>query len=276
MTEQPAYMHARFGGQCRPGDIAPYVLVPGSARRAEMLAAGWQGVRRVAQHLEFTAYTGVMDGLTLSACSTGIGGASTCIAVDELAALGAHTFIRVGVTGALQPGVAVGDLIIASAAVRMDKVSEHYAPIEYPAVAHFEVVCALIAAAERLGYPYHVGVGATSSSFSVGEGNPGFGGYRHAAMAYIAPDLTAARVLDWDTETATLFTLGSLYGLRAGRVNAVVDDPDTGKYNPVGEARAVDVGRTAMAILAGWDAEKTRAGRRYSLPLATREAPNHG
>jgi len=268
MAEIPAYMHARFGGQCQPGDIAPYVLAPGSARRAEMLAADWQTVRQVVRHFEFAAYTGLMRGVPITACSTGIGGTSTSIAVDELAALGAHTFLRVGVTGALQPQVAVGDLIIASAAVRMDKVSEHYAPLEYPAVAHFEIISALIAAAERLGYPYHVGIVATSSSFSVGEGNTGFGGYRHSKMDHIAADLTAAGVYDWDTETATLLTLCSLYGLRAGRVNAVVDDPATGKYNPIGEARAVRTALAAMAILAEWDSAKTRTGRHYSLPAA--------
>jgi uridine phosphorylase len=151
----------------------------------------------------------------------------------------------------------------------MDKVSEHYAPIEYPAVAHFEVISALIAAAEQLGHRYHVGVVATSSSFTVGEGNPGFGGYQHTAMAHIVPDLTAAGVYDWDTETATLFTLCSLYGLRAGRVNAVVDDPATGKYNPAGEAHAVQTALAAMSILAEWDAAKTRQGRRFALPEAT-------
>jgi uridine phosphorylase len=88
-------------------------------------------------------------------------------------------------------------------------------------------------------------------------------------MDHLQADLRAAGVYDWDTETATLFTLSSLYGLRAGRVNAVVDDPETGRYNPSGEARAVQTALAAIKILAGWDKEKARTGRRYILPAFT-------
>jgi uridine phosphorylase len=147
MKKRPKSIHSRFGGQCAPGDIAPYVLVPGSQTRVKRFAAAWDSSRKVAEHFEFLAYTGEMAGVPVSACSTGIGGRSVSIAVDELAELEAHTFIRVGVTGAIQPGVGVGDLVIASGAVRMDKTSEHYVFQEYPAVADFEVVAAL-----RLGY----------------------------------------------------------------------------------------------------------------------------
>jgi len=260
------YLHDKFGGQLAPGDVAPYVLVPGSQRRVERLAAQWDTARKVAQHYELLLYSGEMAGVPVSACATGIGGRSTSVAVTEMAEMGGHTFVRVGVTGSIQPNVGVGDLIIASGAVRMDKTGEHYVFIEYPAVADVEVVSALIAAAQKFGYPYHVGIGATSSSFYCGEGTSGYGGYRHAAMDSIVPDLRAARVLDWDTETATLFTLCSLYRLRAGRVNAVVDDPDTGLYNPIGEERAMNTAQEAIKILAGWDAEKKRTGRRYILP----------
>jgi uridine phosphorylase len=266
MTDKPRYLHDRFGGQVRDGDVAPYVLVPGSQRRVERLAAKWDTARKVAAHYEFLVYTGTLAHIPLSACSTGIGGDSTSIAVSELAALGAHTFLRVGVTGSLQPGVAVGDLIIATGAVRMDKTSERYVPIQYPAVADFEAVTALISAAQQLECPYHVGIVATSSSFYCGEGTPGYRGYTHSGMDHIVRDLRAARVLDWDTETATLFTLCSLYGLRAGRVNVVVDDPDTGLYNPVGEERGIQVALDAIKLLASWDAAKQRNKKRYMLP----------
>lgn len=262
----PAYIHERMGGQLKPGDVAPYVLVPGSARRAQQFAAQWQNVRKLAEHYEFVVYSGELDGIPVTTCSTGCGGRSTSIAVDEMAALGGSTFLRVGVTGSLQPHVGAGDLIIASAAVRLDRTSEHYVRVEYPATAHFEVTSALIAAAQKLGYPYHVGIAATPATFSAGEGFATHGGYRQSHWANIAPDLRAARVYDWDTETATIFTLASLYGLRAGRVNAVVDDPTTGKYNPVGEERAIRTGLEALRILASWDREKVRTGRRFILP----------
>lgn len=262
----PAYIHDRMGGQLQKGDVAPYVLVPGSARRAEQFASRWLDARKLAEHYEFVVYSGSLDGVPVTACSTGCGGRSTSIAVDEMAALGGKTFLRVGVTGSLQPHVKAGDLIIASAAVRLDRTSEHYVRIEYPATAHFEITAALIAAAQKLGFPYHVGIAATPSTFSAGEGFSTFGGYRQSDWENIAADLRTARVYDWDTETATIFTLASLYGLRAGRVNAVVDDPTTGKYNPIGEERAIATGLEALRILAGWDEDKKRTGRRYALP----------
>jgi uridine phosphorylase len=259
-------LHARFGGQCSPGDIAPYVLVPGSRTRVERFASLWDTARKIAEHFEFLVYTGEMSGVAVSACSTGIGGRSVSVAIDELTALGAHTFLRAGVTGSLQPEVACGDLIIASGAVRMDKTSEQYVSLEYPAVADFEVLAALIAAAQKHGFRYHVGVGGTSSSFYCGEGTSGYQGYRHSAMDTIAADMRAARVYDWDTETATILTLASLYGLRAGRVNAVVDDPETGTYNPIGEEKAIRTALEAILILAAWDEEKKKTKSRYVLP----------
>jgi uridine phosphorylase len=264
--ERPEYIHERMGGQLHPGDIARYALVPGSRKRLEALSETWDQKRKLASHYEFLVYSGEMDGIPLSACSTGIGSRSTSIAIDELAALGADTFIRCGVTGAIQPEIKAGDLIIASAAVRMDKTSEHYIPVEYPAVADFEVVCALIEAAEKFGYRYHVGVVATASSFYAGEGTSGFQGYRHSGMDHIVSDLQAAKVLDWDTETAVIFTLCSLYGLRAGRINVVVDDPVTGTYDPSGEPSLVQTTLEAIRILAEWDKKKINLGSRYTLP----------
>ena len=242
------------------------MFVPGSTERAIQIASGWDSYLPVAKHYELSLFSGLMGSTAVSACSTGIGGRSTSIAVDELSALGAHTFLRVGVTGSIQHSVQVGDLIIAAGAVRMDKTSGHYVCIEYPAVADFEVVSALIAAAQQHGYRYHVGISATSSSFYCGEGHSGYHNYRHSAMDNIVPDLRAAGVLDWDTETATLFTLCSLYGLRAGRINAVVDNPETGLFDASGEAKAVQTALMAIKLLAAWDVKKQNSGMQYSLP----------
>jgi uridine phosphorylase len=266
MKDRPEYIHEAMGGQIEPGQVAEYVLVPGSEKRVEQFADMWDEARKIAHHYEFLVYSGKLAGIPVTACSTGIGGRSTGIAVDEMAALGGKTFIRVGVTGGLQPGFKAGDLVIASGAVRMDKTSEHYVFIEYPAVADVEVTCALIAAAQKLGFPYHVGIGATASSFYAGEGVTCYNGYRHSKMDYIASDLQAANVYDWDTETSTIYTLCSLYGLRAGRVNTIVDDPETGRFNPIGEKNAMRVSLEAIKILAAWDAHKKKSGSKFMLP----------
>ena len=161
----------------------------------------------------------------------------------------------------------LGDIVIASGAVRMDGTSDVYADGAYPAAADAWVTSALVAAAEAEGAPVHVGIGATSSSFYAGEGIPAFGGFVSAAMAGIEAELRDAGVLDWDTETATLFTVARLRGWRAGRMNVVVDDRTTGRYNPIGEPRAVEVALRAVRLLAAWDAE----GRTWRRPArATR------
>lgn len=268
MLSKRAHVHDRFGGQCKRGDIAPYVFVPGDPKRVAKLAAFWSDTRDVAHHYEFHITTGYLDAIPMTACSTGIGGRSVAIAVDELAALGATTFIRVGITGPIQEGVELGDLIISSGAVRMDKTSESYIDIRYPAAADFEVTAALIAAAERLGYRYHLGIVATTASFHCGEGRRAFGGYTQSFIEKIRDDLKAARVYDFDTETATLFTLASLYGLRAGRVNTSVVDPRKNVHDPRGETKAIRTALEAMRILAHWDAIKRESGVRFMLPCS--------
>ena len=183
-----------------------------------------------------------------------------------MAALGANTFIRIGVTGGIQPNMHVGDLVIASGAVRMDKTSEHYVFPEYPAVADMEVTCALIAAAQSEGCNYHVGIGATASSFYAGQGITCRNGYRTTKMDAIVSDIKSANVYDWDTETATIYTLCNLYGLRAGRVNVIVDDPNTGLYDPAGEDDAVKVVTAAVTLLMKWDKIKQANKEDVTLP----------
>ena len=178
--------------------------------------------------------------------------------MEALGDRGATTFIRVGVTGALQERIGTGDLVVAGGAVRMDGTSDAYADPAYPAAADPRVTAALVAGARAVGAPVHVGIGATSSSFYAGEGIPAFGGFVSASMAGIEDELRRAGVLDWDTETATLFTVARLRGWRAGRVNVVVDDRSTGRYDPVGEPRAVEAVLEALRRLAAWDAEGRR------------------
>jgi uridine phosphorylase len=237
------------------GPLPAYVLVPGSEHRVRRFGEHLDEVRTLAQERDFLLVAGTLDGIPVAACSTGIGGYGVSLAVDALGGRGATTFIRVGVTGALQERIGTGDLVIASGAVRMDGTSDVFADPAYPAAADTWVTAALVAAAHAAGAPVHVGVGGTSSSFYAGEGIPAFGGFVSASMAGIEDELRAAGVLDWDTETATLFTVARLRGWRAGRMNVVVDDRSTGRYNPIGEPRAIEVALRAVRILAGWDTD---------------------
>ena len=251
----------------RPGDVAPYVLLPGDPGRVPKIAKYWDEARQVAIHREYNTYTGKYKGVPISATSTGIGGPSTAIAIEELLRVGAHTFIRVGTTGSIQRDVKVGDIIITYASVRLEGTSRQYVMIEYPAAASPEVVMALIEAAETLGVRYHVGITASTDSFYTGQGRLGFKGYMQSWMKNIIPDLQAARVLNFEMESATLFTLANIYGVRAGMVTAVVANRVTGEMVPgAGEEDAIKVANEAVRILYEWDELKKRTGRKYFYP----------
>ena len=138
--------------QIRKGDVGNYVILPGDPKRCKKIAAYFEDAQLVADSREFVTYTGYLDGEKVSVTSTGIGGASAAIAMEELVQCGAHTFIRVGTCGGMDLSVKGGDLVIATGSVRMEGTSKEYAPIEYPAVADFEVVAALREAVKKLGY----------------------------------------------------------------------------------------------------------------------------
>lgn len=148
-----------------PGEVGRYVILPGDPGRCEKIAAHFDHPEKVAQNREFTTYTGTLEGERVSVMSTGIGGASASIAMEELVHCGADTFIRVGTSGGMQPEVLGGDVVIATGAIRFEGTSREYAPIEYPAVADFTVTAALKEAAEALKLPYHVGVVQCKDNF---------------------------------------------------------------------------------------------------------------
>ena len=141
----------------KKGDVGRYVILPGDPKRCEKIAKHFEDSRFVADNREFVTYTGFLDGQKVSVTSTGIGGPSTAIAVEELVKAGADTFIRVGTCGGMQKQIQSGDTVIALGSVRMEGTSREYAPIEYPAVADFRVVSALAEGARKLGQRYHVG-----------------------------------------------------------------------------------------------------------------------
>ena len=149
----------------RNGEIGRYVLLPGDPGRCALIASHFDHAEKTAENREFCTYTGTLDGERVSVTSTGIGGPSAAIAVEELVRAGADTFIRVGTCGGMQEEVIGGDLIIATAAVRADGTSQEYAPLAYPAVSDFVLTTSLTEAAGNLGKRFHTGVVQSKDSF---------------------------------------------------------------------------------------------------------------
>jgi len=256
----------------RPGDVARYVLLPGDPERAGLISRLWDEARLVARHREYVTYTGVYRGVGVSVTSTGIGGPSAAIAVEELLSVGSDTFIRVGTMGGLRADLEPGTLVIGSGAVRLEGASRQYVMPEYPAAASYEVVAALVEAAERVGARYEVGVVASTDSFYLGQGRPGFRGYMTPRAAAIMPELREAGVLGFEMEAATIFTLAGLYGARAGCVCTVIANRETDEFTPEkGVREASLVASEAVRILASWDDAKKRAGKKWFYPSLARD-----
>ncbi len=147
------------------GEAGGYCILPGDPGRCEAIASLFDNPHKVAQNREFTTYAGTLDGVPVSVCSTGIGGPSAAIAMEELTMVGVHTFIRIGTCGGLDLDVQAGDVVIANGAIRYEHTSLEYAPIEFPAVPDFDVTLALRDAARTLALPHHVGVVQAKDSF---------------------------------------------------------------------------------------------------------------
>jgi uridine phosphorylase len=192
--------------RARTGDIAPYVLIPGDPARADRIAESFRDARLVMKHREYNLYTGTTpSGTPISVCSTGIGGPSASIAVEELTRIGATHFIRVGSAGGRQPGIPIGSPVVATAAYRGDGTSLDYVPLPFPAVADIEVTTALMNAAKRLGLDYNSGIVYTRDAF-----------YRRDAG--LNEVLTEAGVVAAEQECSTIFVVGSLLKVKVGAV----------------------------------------------------------
>ncbi len=198
------------------GDVGKYVILPGDPKRCSKIAAYFDDAKLVADSREYVTYTGFIDGEKVSVTSTGIGGASASIAMEELVKCGADTFIRVGTCGGIDLDVKGGDVVIATGAIRAEGTSKEYAPIEFPAVANLDVTCALKKAAETLGYPKHVGVVQCKDSF--------FGQHEPEKMP-VSYDLlnkwNAWKMLGTkasEMESAALFICASARNVRCGSI----------------------------------------------------------
>ena len=240
--------------------------MPGDPDRIPKIASLWDSSTEVASNREFRSIRGVYSGVRISALSSGIGPSCMSIVVNEASSIGVKNFVRVGSTGALQPNMACGDVVISTGAVRLDAASSCYVVPEYPAVANYEVLLALIEAAEQLGIcNYHVGITATTTDFYAGQNQPIKRGF--SVIDNGVTSLQKAGVLNVEMETATLFTLANLFGLRAGAVLAVYNSHVTGEFKPhAGEENAIRIANEAARILSAWDAVKTKTGKHHLFP----------
>ena len=210
-----------------PDDIGKYVIMPGDPKRCAKIAEHFENAKLVADVREYVTYTGTLAGEKVSVTSTGIGGPSASIAIDELTKAGAKTFIRVGTCGGMQEDVLGGDVVIATGAVRMEGTSREFAPIEYPAVPDFNVTNALVHAAEKLGVPHHTGVVQCKDSF--------FGQHEPEIMpvSYELENKWQAWLrmgcLASEMESAALFIAGSFLRVRVGSCFLVVANQERAK-----------------------------------------------
>ncbi len=243
-----------------PDDVAEAVLLPGNPERVDKVTALWDDYAEVAHHREYRTATGTYDDAPISVTSTGIGSPSATIAVEELARVGVETFIRVGSCGAIQPGMDVGDLVITTGAVRQEGTSDEYVREDYPATADGEVVSALVAAAERLGYDYHTGITMSADSFYAGQGRPGFEGFEAAGSDALVEELRNANVKNVEMEASAILTVANVYGLRAGAVCSVYANRVTGEFRTEGESRAAETASLAVKLLTRMDEIKREAG----------------
>jgi len=257
--------------QVEASDIGGYVLLPGDPGRCEVIASRLDGARRIAAHREFTTYTGSLDGVAVSVTSTGIGGPSTAIAVEELIRAGARTLVRVGSCGALDPSLRFGDVVVVQAAARGDGTPDRYAPAGFPAVADLDVVLALRETARAAGHPCRVGVVLTNDAFYAEmepESFPEEGLIRARWDAWTRAGCIAAEM-----ESATLLTVAAVRRVRAGAVLVVIDSASAGvaglpdaRRIPVDAAIDIAVGGVrrliALDAAAGRDGGATGAADR--------------
>ena len=236
--------------QIRPGDVGRYVLLPGDPKRCAKIAAYFENPRLIADSREYVTYTGTLDGVPVSVTSTGIGGASASIAMEELHKCGADTFIRVGTCGGMEMKVKGGDIVVATGAIRMEGTSREYAPIEFPAVPDYAVLRALVEAAEERGGPWHAGVVQCKDSF-YGQHSP-----QRMPVSYELLNKWEAwkrlGTLASEMESAALFVVAAALGVRCGSVFHTV-------WNQEREAAGLDQAEshdTSAAIRVAVDAVK--------------------
>jgi uridine phosphorylase len=245
------------------GDLAEYILLPGDQDRTTRIASRFDSIELEHRHREFASATGSYRGQRVSVVSTGIGTDNDEISVAEILAITERpTFIRVGSCGALQPEMGLGDLVITTGAVRLESTTSFYVHDGYPAVADYEVIAALVEAAQRLDHAYHVGITATAPGFFGAQGRP----IPQLPIRYpdLAEDMARQRVLNFEMEASALLVFASLARCRAGVVCAVYANRTTGEFpsgspKDAAEAACVETGLESLRVLAEMDTQKRTA-----------------
>jgi len=238
------------------GDVGRYSILPGDPGRCEKIARYFDGAMFLSSNREYTVWTGTLDGEKVSVCSTGIGGPSSAIAIEELAGCGVDTFIRVGTCGGLNEKVMSGDCVVATAAIRQDGTSREYAPYEFPAAADFSVVSALVSSLEELGFSYHTGIVQSKDSF-YGQHSPERMPTSQELL-YKWECWKRLGVLASEMESAAQFVVGSSLGVRCGAVFHTVWNQERAKLglpNPQDEDtdKAIRAAIGALRILIAKD-----------------------
>lgn len=221
--------------RCIPGDVARSVLLPGDPARARRIAEQLEEARLIAENREYVVFTGTTKGVPVSVCSTGIGGSSAAIALEELRNVGAEVFIRVGSAGGRRKDIPIGSLVVVTAAYRGDGVSDEYLPLGFPAVADLEVNNALIEAVKELGYSAFSGIGTTRSAF-------------YARDPELNEVLRRAGVVAAEMEASTLFIVGTLRRAKVGCVVATDSNITLEEQPTLAEKEALYMQGEAMTI----------------------------
>lgn len=210
-----------------PGEVGKYVILPGDPKRCASIAKYFDDAKLIADKREYVTYTGYLDGEKVSVTSTGIGGPSASIAMEELVQAGADTFVRVGTCGGMEINVKGGDIILATGAIRNEGTSREYAPIEFPAVPNLDVVNALVASAKEQGVTYHTGVVQCKDSF-YGQHSP-----ETKPVSYELENKWEAWLrlgcLASEMESAALFTVASYLKVRCGSTFLAVGNQERAK-----------------------------------------------
>jgi len=221
------YSDIQYHINMKDGDVGKYVILPGDPKRCKLIAEHFDNPTLIADNREFVTYTGYIDGEKVSVTSTGIGGPSAAIAMEELANIGADTFVRVGTSGGMDINVMGGDLVIASGAIRMEGTGREYAPMEFPAVANHEIINALVKASKDMGKKYHVGIVECKDSF-YGQHEPGT-----KPVSYELENKWEAWLrlgsLASEMESAALFIVGAYRKVRVGTILNVVANQERRK-----------------------------------------------
>lgn len=236
-----------FHIKCDPSDISRYCFVPGDPARAKRMAEYFENPKFVTDSRGYLVYSGMYRGVFMTVCSTNMGGPTVAIAVEELAHMGADTFIRVGSCGAVQPNMGPGDVVISTGAVRLGGTSVSYLPLHYPAVPTFQVVRALVDAAAEMNVTALLGIGAAGDAFYAPKEGRG--------------EMARAGVLSIEMESDTLYIVGQFRGWRTGSIFAT--DGTSTEVKPAwgeeafkrGEKAVIEIGFNAMHALALQDAQ---------------------